>query len=415
MTTTRIYQLDNINQGDITSSHIVPAEDSSGIDTVQLSLQKLGRYLFCSAGSEGEGNLFESQNLEIGNQAFAQGTYNSAVGHYNTAQNDDGGNISYGSAFGYQNIVEGNWGASAFGYKNHANYSQTSAFGHKNYATDRHASAFGSDNTASGEASLCAGYNNTASNYGATAVGYSNDVSNFAATAVGYNNSVEGGESTAIGHNNDAQGGETNAFGWHNTAIGGESSAFGCSNTSDGQYSLAMGHGSESYADRSAAIGYQAKARNEYTINFGGSIVTRADNSEGSDASLNFAQYSGVQNVVMSPSIDFTTTTSVSLNVPTNCTFYVDEISIIMDVTTTGVTGQPTVKFGWTENDAGFVSAIQTTNLLTAGSRQIYPNLLTHDGVHTLLATVTIAGTGTSQHGRIMWKGVLIEDTPLPG
>ena len=411
---TRIYQLDTINQVDIDGTHLVPAEDSSGIDTVRMTLDQLGRYLMCKAGENGEGGLFESQNIEIGNQTFAEGTYNSAVGHYNTAQNDDGGPVSYGSAFGYQNIVEGNWGASAFGYRNHANYSQTSAFGHKNYATDRHASAFGSDNTASGEASLAAGYNNTASGYGNTAVGYSNTASSSDSTAVGYNNDASGGESSAIGHGNESIGGESNAFGWDNTANGGESSAFGCSNTTDGQYSLAIGHGSESFADRSSAIGYQAKSRNEYTVNFGGSIVTRADAGDSSDATFNFAQYSGVQNVVMSQSIDFTTTTSASLNVPTNCTFYVDEISIIMDATTTGITGQPTVKFGWIENDAGHVAAVQTTNLLAAGSREVY-GVLTNDGVKTLLATITVAGAGTTQHGRIMWKGVLVEDTPLAG
>ena len=412
---TRIYQLDTINQIDIDGTHIVPAEDSSGIDTVGMTLDQLGRYLMCKAGTNGEGGLFESQNIVIGNQTEARGTYNSAIGHNNSAQTDDGGNISYGSAFGYQNNVEGNWGASAFGYRNHANTSQSSAFGHKNYATDRRASAFGSDNTASGESSLAVGYNNTASAYGSTSVGYSNSVSSFAATAVGYNNTAEGGESTAIGHNNDAQGGESNAFGWHNTAFGGESSAFGCGNTTNGQYSLAAGHGSVASGNRSTAIGYNAQARNNGTINFGGAIVVRGWNSDGGDNTTNFELFGGVQNVVVSPSIDFTTTGTASFNVPANCTFYVDEISIIMDANTGGVTGQPTVKFGWTENDAGFVAAVQTTNLLAAGSREIYSGLLNNDGVHTLLATITVAGAGTTQHGRIMWKGVLVEDTPLAG
>jgi len=412
---TRIYQLDTIDQEDITGSHLVPAEDSAGNETVQLSLRELGRYLFCAAGIEGEGGLFESQNLVVGNQTVATGTYCSSIGALNSVNDGDGGPVTFGSAFGYQNSVIGNWGASAFGYKNNANSSQSSAFGHKNNATDRHASAFGSDNTASGEASLAVGYNNTSSAYGTTAVGYDNSASSLATTAVGYSNNAEGGESTAIGHNNHAQGGESNAFGWANTCEGGESSAFGCNNTTNGTYALALGHGSTSSGNRSAAIGYSAISRNNDTINFGGAIVVRAFNGEGLDASQNFAQFSGVQNVVLTPSIDFTSTTSITLTVPTNCTFYVDEISIILDANANTITGQPTVKFGWTENDSGFVSAVQTTNLLVAGSREIYSSLLNYDGVHSLLATVTIAGAGTTQYGRIMWKGVLVEDTPLPG
>ncbi len=245
------------------------------------------------------------------------------------------------------------WGASSVGYKNQADASTSSAFGHKNVASGRQSTAFGSINTASG--------------YGSTASGY------------------------------------------YNTASGDYSTASGNYNTASGNYSSAFGNRCQSIGLNSTALGIAAIARIDNTVNIGGGIIVRGDFSESADPTEVFKAYSGVQNMIFSKLVDLTAIAEQTVNIPNNCRFYTDEVGIITDNNITGMTVQPTIRFGWTGTEAGLKAAAITTDLDTGDARERYTTLLTAIGQTSLTAGVTVAATADSMHGRFYWKGILVE------
>jgi trimeric autotransporter adhesin len=257
MTTTRIYQLDEISQNDIDSTHVFPAEDNAGVDTVQITLAQLAQYLFNGASTSDGNDPLDNFPLVIGNGAYAIGDTSMAIGMSNDASND-GDPSNYNSAVGYQNTTYGNWGASAFGYRNHADYSQSSAFGHKNTVTVRHGSAFGDENTVSGEGGAALGRNNASGGYGSLAAGYYNSASGEYSSCVGANNySGSSYNSQAFGCYNtisayDLSGNWCTAVGSKNTVFSpdnffensdynGKSTACGYNNFVAGCYNTAVG------------------------------------------------------------------------------------------------------------------------------------------------------------------------------
>jgi len=378
------------------------------------------------------------------------------------------GFIMKGTAIGYDNHVQGFWGASAIGYKNYANDIQCSAIGHKNSAIASGASALGNYNTASGYCSTACGYDNTASGNNSIACGYSNTASaSWGASAVGHENTASQNQASAFGHNNTASGHSSSAFGFGCVASGANSSAFGLN----------------------------AVARPNATTNIGGAIVTRADNSEGYNDADMFSSYAGVQNIVMTAALDmkqvthsiitvvqysngtgytvgdtlrvnggnsdaiitvasvdgsgiptgytitnpgtgYATGTNIAttiisstgdgnatvdiwvaepmqLTVPSGCLFYPDEVGLITTGTVSTVTVQPSVQFGWNGTLAGILAPAQTTNLTQIGSREIFKSLLTYNGKSTLTFSVTGAASATTLACRAYFKGILIENTPI--
>ncbi len=342
----------------------------------------------------------DSQTSAFGHKNLVNAREASAFGSENEVWN------TRGTACGYNNTVSNyygdggsGWGASAIGYRNYAMASQSSAFGHNNIVGGRNAAAFGSENSAMGERSMAFGYSNSASGYGNTACGYQNNADADYTTACGYNNNVTGPSSLACGYDNSANGLASTACGYDNTA--------------NGDYSTAIGANCYAGADYSTAIGRSATTRWPRTVNIGGGIIVKCDNFESGAADDIILNYSGVQNIIMTKDCDLTTTFEVTANIPTNCSFYVDEVGIIVDGTPVNVTVQPTIRFGWTGTLAGLKAAAITTNLTQVGSRERYTSVLDADGKQTLTAGVTVVATADYLHGRFYFKGVLVENTPV--
>lgn len=273
---TRIYQLDTISQDSIKGTHVIPSEDNAGADTTQITLGQLSQYFFNNASTTDDSGPLSGYPLVVGNNSVGQGTNVTVFGPSNYARTDDGGNVNYATAIGYQNHVFGNWGASSIGYRNNATVSQSSAFGHKNTANARLASAFGTDNLASGEGSSAFGRNNTTSDYGSVAAGYHNTASGEYATAVGADNSVVSYNAQAFGCYNtisayEIPGNWCTAIGAKNTVFSpinlisntdynGKSTACGYHNIVAGAYNTAVGANNlvqtEGFVIKCSAVGY---------------------------------------------------------------------------------------------------------------------------------------------------------------
>ncbi len=158
---TRIFELDAVSQNDINEQFNIPSEDNVGTDTVKITLSQLCQYFFNQAG-EAESSPFQNFSIAIGGSNSAADQYCTVVGYSSSGDGSRSTSVGYGneadninsSAIGYQNTAnnygEGEdvgtgWGASAIGYRNQAQASQSSAFGHKNNALSRQSSAFGNN------------------------------------------------------------------------------------------------------------------------------------------------------------------------------------------------------------------------------------------------------------------------------
>lgn len=389
----------------------IPTSDANGNITGNKADSDLG---WGTSAFGYKNSVTDSESSAFGHHNRINARLGTAAGTYNIV------NSTHSSSVGYQNTCSdyysmpsggSGWGASAFGYKNNAFASECSAFGHKNNAFARMSSALGNENTASGYYSCAIGIWNIASHYGSVAQGNNNTASGYYSVASGYNNTASGNHSTACGYNNTASASwGTSAVGHENTASTNQASAFGHNNTASGHSSSAFGFGCAASGLNSSAFGYQAIARPDNTTNIGGGIIIRADNTEG--AGNEFVAYSGVTNVVMTKYIDLTSTSTYTITVPTGCSFFVDEVGIII-INSASVTGQPTVEFGWTGTLAGLIAPVATTNLLTANSREVYTSLLSYDGLKTLTFTITSGAAASSITGRAYFKGLLVEDALL--
>ena len=404
----RIYQLDTITPTSVTYDFVIPIEDSAGANTRRLTFQQLTEYLFDVANNtENSNGAFGGVKLAIGEGSnLGSSSESSVVGVDNYAMN------TRNSAYGYDNTATGNWGASAFGYRNSALSSQSVAFGHKNFANDYDASALGSENDAVGESSTAVGSNNTATGYGSIAAGYSNgaygtyattvgsnnETGSYASTCVGYSNYCNDDHSTAIGYNNYTGGDSSTAIGYSNNASGIYATALGYDNTTNGISATAVGNSCSAGGARSSAIGYEANARQDETVVIGQPIINQWKND---------ANSFGVSVVIMSKSRSLLETCQESVTV--NGTFYVEEVGVIID-SYNAVTIQPTVNFGYVGNTDGYVADVLTTDLTDVNTRARYTSLLEYNGHDQLYASVTVAGTGVTLVGRFYWKGLFVEN-----
>jgi len=394
----RIYQLDTINSDAVTSDFVIPIEDSAGVNTRRLTFQQLAEYLFDVANNdEGAYAAFGGVRLAIGEGSYLGSSYqSSAVGVDNYAES------TRNSAYGYDNRADGNWGASAFGYRNLAESSQSVAFGHKNYASDYDASALGSENEATGEDSTAVGSNNTATGYGSIAAGYSNGAYGDYSTAVGSRNEV-GSYSTAIGYSNSAGGLGCTCIGSGNdTFMASGAIAFGVANEAYGERSIVIGTDNGAYGINSVAIGYEAVAREDDTVVIAQPIVNQYKNNDNSF---------GVSVVIMSKSRSLLETCQESVTV--NGKFYIEEVGVIID-SYNAVTVQPTINFGYVGNTDGYITDTLTTELTDVNTRARFTALDDYSGHDQLYASVSTAGTGATLIGRFYWKGLFVENPVSP-
>jgi hypothetical protein len=313
-----------------------------------------GNYLSVAMGFQNTASAVYSTSVGCLNTAISYGAStfgfeNVAYSRSSTAignKNESAGD--YSTALGYENVAYG-WSDVAIGSHNAAYDGCSIAIGYNNDATEYCATAIGSNNTASGEYSVACGIYNDADSDNALAFGYGNDATdnytmalgfgnnatNNYASAVGYQNTASGRYSLALGHQNTASGRYALAMGHGNYATGYQSIAIGGEGFADGDYSVAIGGGeTEADGDYSVAIGYQARARVNGTVNIAGPIIVRA--FDGSDDDDEVDTYAGVQNVIMSPEMDFvelyptSPMNSVYKFLPENSSFFVDEVGLIV-------------------------------------------------------------------------------------
>ena len=122
----------------------------------------------------------------------------------------------------------------------------------------------------------------------------------------------------------------------------------------------------------------------------------------------------GSQSVILSEPLDLKTLQTHTIPIPTGVTFFVEEVGVIVTAAT-GVTGQPTLRFGVTGTEERYLAAAATTGLAAAHDRQRFTTLASAAGAKTLRSEITVAATGTTLNGRVYWKGFAVVDHGFNG
>jgi hypothetical protein len=309
--------------------------------------------------------------------------------------------------------------------------------------TDAVTGGAGLENQATGFASVAVGGSSQATGSYAAALGVEAEGNANYVTAMGWRSRNSGQYATAIGTNTagEVDGTALGAYAYADT----QGVAAGRSAEAVSPGGIAVGYQTYTYTDfptpgvgRDIAIGYRAICGADYGIAIGATaevdfgktggiaigdtytvrnrtmqvgalqVVPRVIKS-GTDADAIW-QSTGPQTVVMTAAKDLKTLASYTLDLPTGVTFYPDEVGVIITAAS-GVTGQPTVRFGITGDEAKHLAATGTTGLDAAYDRQRFATLLSDDGAKTLRAEVTVAATGTTLTGRFYWRGTAVADT----
>lgn len=125
--------------------------------------------------------------------------------------------------------------------------------------------------------------------------------------------------------------------------------------------------------------------------------------------------HSGQENIIMSQEFDCKvgSTTPVSITLPLNTRFFVNEVGVIITSLVGTIGTKPTLSFGVSGSDASLLAATLTTMTAAVGGRNRYTTLLNNDGVTSLTARVTTAASGgslTTLLARVYFKGMLVEN-----
>lgn len=224
---------------------------------------------------------------------------------------------------------------------------------------------------------------------------------------VGVGNVVSGANGVGMGRDNQATGSSAMAFGNASVATATGSLVVGRSGNVSGVNALGLGYSVVASAHESAALGYRAVARVQKTVNVGGAIIQRKDDGEAAGDALH--SFPGVEVVLMSKEVDLKVVADQTLTLASGCHFFADEVGLLITSANT-VSGQPTIRAGWTGTLAGLLAAVQTTGLDAGHDRQRFASMLDSGGKTSLTAGVTVAATATTLLGRFYWKGLLVED-----
>lgn len=376
-------------------------------------------------------NTSITSGIAIGKNSYSTGDYSISIGHGGTAgQNtiaigksssanasdcivigrSSGSNASYGIAIGKQAITQTN-SAIAIGRNASAiTYANTIALGRSS--------------TSSGDATISIGYNASASNLQSIAIGKNSSAVTSNALAIGKSASA-GAASVAIGYTSNASGSNSVAIGRYAASAGVDSVGIGRSATSSGFYSIAIGKstvansyhsiaigtfnsGSGAKAVSAIAIGQYGHARIINSIQVQASSIIRKDEAAViQTTTAAFKWCAGNEAIVFTKEVAIDSgTPSVTLTVPSNSTFYPNEVGVIY--TSGTLTTPPTVSFGITGNTTKFVSAT-ATSVANLYDRDVF-SVSSTAGESSLVAAVTSAGTGTSSKARFYFKGLLLEN-----
>ena len=156
------------------------------------------------------------------------------------------------------------------------------------------------------------------------------------------------------------------------------------------------------------AIGSGVSVATNRTLHIGAlPAVPKSNSFTGANAAWRMASPAAI---IMSEPMDLKTLQTHTITVPTGVTFFPEEVGIIITAAS-GVTGQPTLRFGITGTEAKFLAATATTGLDAAHERERFTALASSDGAKTLRSEVTVAATGTTLTGRVYWRGFAVVDS----
>ena len=121
------------------------------------------------------------------------------------------------------------------------------------------------------------------------------------------------------------------------------------------------------------------------------------------------AYFSGANVVIFSGEANLKSIDDYVVTLPTGYKFWIDEVGTIATVVS-GMTVQPTLRFGINGSLAKHRAATMSTLLTAAGKREKATPLAPQDGETTLTAGITVGATATAMLGRFYWKGLFVQD-----
>lgn len=246
--------------------------------------------------------------------------------------------------------------------------------------TERLSGAGGVTEVAAGDYAIQIGALNTVSGDYGVRIGYGGEVSGEGGVGIGPNANASGESAIAIGLNSSASGDDSVAIG-------------GATITTEG----ALG------------IGGTARLINaEHVYNTG--IAPVIKRMAGLQAQANWPLHlCGAMAVFTSGVIDLTQTGLKSLDLPAGTRVMLFGLGIECE-SVSGLTVQPTIRFGATFDDDKYVDDRQTTQLTAAGKREFYLPETISDFETDPNFTVVTGATATGMTGRLYWYGILLED-----
>jgi hypothetical protein len=191
------------------------------------------------------------------------------------------------------------------------------------------------------------------------------------------------------------------------SANGISSVAIGASAKSNGGESIAIGSSAEA-TESAIAIGSGAKGSVIDTCNISGALIVRKANGETQHDS-SFLQYSTAEVTILSAEIDLTQLDTHDIPVPTNSTFYPNEVGVICheyDNVSVASFGS----FGTLGSNDDLLNASNLNGITAVKDRVRFATLKTDNGVNSLSFEVTTAATADSLLVRVYFKGLLVED-----
>ena len=238
---------------------------------------------------------------------------------------------------------------------------------------------------------------------------------------VGGDTLSQGGQNVIIGKDAKSYGYEPavdDPYSWEKVQIGwgsvSEVGAWGC---------VAIGSQTEIWDDAAGAIaiGYNAVVEMDATLGIAlgnlqvdtprtcqiGALHAVGKNNRTYTTSDAAWAMTSATSVIMSDVVDLKTVADVTTTIPTGVRFFPDEVGLVI-VAATGVTGQPTIRFGITGTLDKLLAATATTGLDAAHKRERFQTLASSDGESSLTAGVTVGATATTLTGRFYWKGFAV-------
>ena len=262
----------------------------------------------------------------------------------------------------------------------------------------------------------------SAAEAGGTALGkgtYAGDATKTGATAVGIDAYCEGTDTTALGsyaYAADANfatalGSSTTASGAFSLAAGPVASAHQAEAVAVGAYTeanleaVAIGSYANASGQGSVAIGNYAAAAAPNIATLGALLTVPAGAPSAATAAW---KKSSAGTVILSAAVSLKTAQTITIALPSGVLFFPDEVGVIV-ATASGVTGQPTVRFGITGDETRYLAATATVGLDAVAARHRFTTLASAAGASTLRAEVTVAATGTTLTGHVYWRGFAVE------